>query len=152
MKLISALKKDPFRIFWLCLGIVIGLIFVQRLSDGLLLEMKDIEDHRPMTKLRSEVIEDGVIYIPSDLEYLTINKDYLFLESSYYKRSFNRMRDHFDFDSQDHYTIVLYHTFKPDKVYQKIDLLALLRKKYPYEVIIDVEATKDMYGNFFFLN
>ena len=106
-------------------------------------KIETIKRSTPLRDIRT--VQDNVLYLPENQNYVALTKDYLILFDEYYHRG-EDIRDNYDITDKDYYKVMIYNPFNPKKIYKKWDVLKILRKDFPEEYVSDLDLDKDISG------
>lgn len=145
MALIKELFKDKVRIVIILLGALLGFYLTYRHKpiESYSHKIETIKRSTPLRDIRT--VQDNVLYLPENQNYVALTKDYLILFDEYYHRG-GDIRDNYDITDKDYYKVMIYNPFNPKKIYKKWDVLKILRKDFPEEYVSDLDLDKDISG------
>ena len=125
MALIKELFKDKVRIVIILLGALLGFYLAYRHKPIEFYSHK-IETIKRSTPLRDiRTVQDNVLYLPENQNYVALTKDYLILFDEYYHRG-EDIRDNYDITDKDYYKVMIYNPLNTKKIYKKWDVLKIL--------------------------
>ena len=105
MALIKELFKDKVRIVIILLGALLGFYLAYRHKpiESYSHKIETIKRSTPLQDIRT--VQDNVLYLPKNQNYVALTKDYLILFDEYYHRG-EDIRDNYDITDEDYYKVI----------------------------------------------